>query len=265
MRRGGGTASTLAGGDRSGLRVTGFAVLFVLLLAAPARAGSETLVVDLSQRMVAINLGFAGTKMLLFGAIDGPGDVVVIVRGPDRRVVMHRKSRVLGVWVNTATMTFDRAPSFYAVAASGPLSEIATETVRARNEMGLEHLRLDLPRAKASANVAAEWRAGLIRNHEALGLYQAKVEPITIFVNRLFRAELDLPANVPTGTYKVQVYLLEDGRVVKGEGRGLEVRKIGAEAEIYDFAYQNSPLYGLIAILVALMAGWAAHLAFRKA
>ena len=77
----------------------------------------------------AITTGFAGTNVLLFGAVDGQGDVVVVVRGPDRPVTIHRKSRVLGIWANTAQMTFERAPSFYAVASSRPLNEIAPATV----------------------------------------------------------------------------------------------------------------------------------------
>ena len=247
------------------VRHLGLATAWLLLaLSSPARATSDVLVVDLSQETVAITTGFAGTDVLLFGAMEGKGDVVVIVRGPDRPAVVRRKSRVPGVWVNTAQMTFERAPSFYAIASSRPLAEIAQETVLSREQMGLDHLRLDLPRAKASANVAAEWRAGLIRNHESLGLYQAEVGRITVLFNRLFRAEIHLPANVETGTYQVWIYLLRDGHVVSAQRRGLEVERIGTQAVIYDFAYQNSALYGLFAILVALMAGWAAHLAFRK-
>jgi len=233
---------------------------------APAGAPkANTLVADLSDHLVAISAGFAGTDVLLFGATEGKGDVVVIVRGPDRAVAVHRKSRVLGVWVNTARMTFERAPSFYAIASSRPLAQIAAQTVLAREEMGIQYLRLDLPRAKASPNVAAEWRTGLIRNHQRDGLYQTEVGRVIFLGNRLFRAEFKLPANVPTGEYKVKVILLQDGRVVEAQTTPLTVEKIGAEAAIYDFAHQNSALYGLIAILVALMAGWVAHLAFRKA
>ena len=240
-------------------------VVAACLLAPAGAPKANTLVADLSSPLVAISAGFAGADVLLFGATEGEGDVVVIVRGPDRPVVVHRKSRVLGVWVNTAQMTFDRAPSFYSIASSRPLAEIAPATVLARHQMGLDNLRLELPRAKASANVAAEWRAGLIRNHEAQGLYRAEVGRVTFLGNRLFRAEFKLPANVPTGTYEVKVFLLQDGRMVDAQTTALTVSKVGAEAAIYDFAYQNSALYGLIAILVALMAGWAAHLVFRKA
>lgn len=247
-----------------GSRAAGFAAgcLAVVLAAGAARA--DSLVADLSQRLVAITTGFVGTEVLLFGATEGAGDVVVVVRGPDRPVVMHRKSRVLGVWVNTAQMTFDRVPSFYAVASSRPLDEIATEPVRARHEMGVEYLRLELPPAKASPNVAAEWRAGLIRNHQRLGLFPREVGTITFLGNRLFRANVRLPANVPTGAYQVHTYLLQDARVVAAQTTPLFVSKIGTEALIFDFAYEQSAWYGLFAIVVALMAGWLAHLSFRK-
>ncbi|MEE8188982.1 MAG: TIGR02186 family protein [Kiloniellales bacterium] len=249
------------------IRPPGFAVAWLLLLAlsSPARATSDVLVADLSRHLVAITTGFAGTDVLLFGAIEDKGDVVVIVRGPDRPMVMHRKSRVLGVWINTASMTFARAPSFYAVASSRPLAQIAAQTVLAREEMGIQYLRLDLPRAKASPNVAAEWRAGLIRNHQRDGLYKTEVGRVIFLGNRLFRAEFQLPANVPTGEYQVKVLLLQDGHVVKAQTTPLTVDKIGAEALVYNFAYEQSALYGIFAILVALMAGWLAHMAFRKA
>jgi hypothetical protein len=59
-----------------------------LAIAGPLRAAP--LVADLSKHLVAITTGFAGTDVLLFGAIDEPGDVVVIVWGPPQEVVMHR-------------------------------------------------------------------------------------------------------------------------------------------------------------------------------
>jgi uncharacterized protein (TIGR02186 family) len=248
-----------------GAAATGFALVAACLLVPAGAPNAGTLVADLSRHLVAISTGFAGTDVLLFGATEGKGDVVVIVRGPDRPVVVHRKSRVLGVWVNTAQMTFNRVPSFYAIASSRPLAEVAPSTVLARHQMGLDNLRLELTWAKASANVAQKWRAGLIRNHEAQGLYRGEVGRVIFLGNRLFRAGIHLPANVHTGTYQVEVFHLQGGRVISAQTTPLQVSKVGAQAEVYDFAHQNSALYGMIAILVALVAGWAAHLAFRKA
>ena len=248
------------------IRISASLVLACVLAGTfvPGTARAQSLAADLSQRLVAITAGFAGTDVLLFGAVDGPGDVVVVVRGPERPITMHRKSRVLGIWANTAQMTFDRAPSFYAIASSKPIKEIARDAVRARHELGIDQLRLELPAAKASPNMAQEWRQGLIRNFQRSGLYVDKVGTITFLGNRLFRVQIRLPSNVPTGAYQAVTYLLRDGHVVSAQTMPLFVSKVGAEAFVYDFAFRYSAYYGLIAIVIALVAGWLAHLAFRK-
>jgi len=81
---------------------------------------------------------------------------------------------------------------------------------------------------------------------------------------RLFRTEMDFPANVPTGTYQVEVYLFHGGEVVSAQTTPLIVGKIGIGAEVFDFANRQAALYGLMAVLLAVAAGWLAAVAFRK-
>lgn len=258
MRRGGRHGRFAATG------ICGLAALLALGLAIAGPLRAAPLVADLSKHLVAITTGFAGTDVLLFGAIDEPGDVVVIVWGPPQEVVMHRKSKIAGIWINTAAMTFDRVPSFYSVASSRMLDEVASDVVLSRLEIGVERLNLPLPPAKASPNIARNWRDALIRNKQRLGHYGKDVGQVIFLGESLFRTLVEFPANVPTGTYQIEVYLLRDGRVVSAQTTPLIVGKIGVEAEVFDFAHNYSALYGLIAILVALVAGWLAHVAFRR-
>ena len=236
----------------------------VVLDAGRARAAQE-LIADLSEHLVAITTGFAGAEVLLFGAVEHPGDIVVVVRGPPRPVRMHRKSRVFGIWMNTATMTFSAVPSYYALSASDDLDAITLPSVRARHDLGLAHMNLPLPRAKASANVARDWRAALIRAKQRDGHYHAEVGDVVFLGARLFRAKVRFPANVPTGRYTVETFYLRDGRVVAAQATPLQVGKVGLEAEIFDFAHERAGFYGVIAIAIALMAGWLAHSIFRQA
>jgi uncharacterized protein (TIGR02186 family) len=244
----------------------------VVLAGVPAeRADTQDLVADLSKHLVAITTGFTGTEVLLFGAVEqptdgaAPGEVAVVVRGPNTPVTMRRKSRVAGIWMNTASMTFPRVPSFYAVAASAPLSQIATPQVRQRNGIGLDALDLPLPPAKASPNVAQEWRDALIRAKQRNDLYAASVRPVVFLGARLFRSEVYFPANVPTGSYQVETYLLRDGQVVSAQTTPLIVSKVGVEATLTRFAFEYAAVYGLVAIIVALLAGWGGYALFRKA
>jgi uncharacterized protein (TIGR02186 family) len=248
----------------------------------------------LSDHLVAITTGFVGVDVLLFGAIPPPAegagegttggttggtpggtrggttggaatrDVVVVVRGPEDRQVLHRKSNVAGIWMNTARMTFGSVPSYYAVAATRPLADIAAPTVLAANGIGLEHLDFEIPAARVGGQLREEWREGLIRAKQRQNLYVQEAGTVRVVGDTLFRTEVHFPTNVPTGLYQAQVYLFSDGQIVSAQAIPLSVSKVGLEAEIFDFAHQQAGAYGLIAVLLALVAGWLGHLIFRR-
>lgn len=248
-------------------------LLLILLLTAtmmaptggPAHA-AEPLVADLSHHLVAITTGFAGTQVLLFGAVDdvpGIADVVVVVRGPARTQIVRRKGRRAGIWVNVGEAEIPDAPSFYHVAATRPLAQVAGPEALARHRIGLDNLGLAVrtgdPRAPAP-----EYAAALIRLKQADGLYGTRTDDIGFLSRRLFRTEVYFPANVPVGTYRVEVYLLVDGEVASTQVTPLMISKIGLGAGIFEFAQRYSAAYAIVAIMLAAGGGLAAAAAFKR-
>jgi hypothetical protein len=75
---------------------------------------------------------------------------------------------------------------------------------------------------------------------------------------------MDFPANVPTGIYTVEVYLLRKGEVVSAQTTPLIISKTGIGAEVFDFANRQAALYGLLAVLLAALAGWLGAVALRR-
>lgn len=230
--------------------------------AGPAHAADE-LVADISQHLVAITTGFTGADVLLFGATEGEGDVVVVVRGPEETRMVRRKGRVAGIWLNEAEMSFETVPAYYAVAANRPLHEFVPERIGARHQIGLRHLRLTPPDGAHSETVDA-FREGLIRNKQSAKLYSRQPARIAFLGNRLFRTDMHFPANAPVGTYTVETFLIRDGDVVSAGITPLVVGKVGFEAGVFGLAHRHSLAYGVLAILMAAVAGWAAGLVFRK-
>ena len=105
----------------------------------------------------------------------------------------------------------------------------------------------------------------MVRLKTEEGLYSEELGSVNMMSNRLFRTELHFPAEVPTGTYLVEVYLFRDGAVTSAEIVPFTVSKIGIGADIYDFAENYGAAYGLVAVLLAVAAGYAASAAFRRA
>jgi uncharacterized protein (TIGR02186 family) len=244
------------------------ALLLVVLVAGIASsrtAWAQSLVADLSNHLIAINTGFVGTDVVLFGAVDGPGDVAVVVQGPPTEVMVRRKARVAGIWINAASMEFQQVPSFYSVATNRPLEQIIGDAVLARHEIGLGHLRLaPLSPGRASPDRIREFREALIRNKQEEGLYGKALGQVAFLGERLFRTNVYFPANVPTGAYTVSVFLIRDGDVVSAQTTPLTVSKVGFSAEIFEFAMRQSTFYGISAIIFAVAAGWLAGAIFRK-
>jgi uncharacterized protein (TIGR02186 family) len=245
------------------LREVSLAALLWLAAGATPANGAAVLA-DLSSHIIAIGGGFTGDSVVLFGSTDGPGDIIAVVRGPERDVTVWRKGKVAGLWVNAESLTFNNLPAFYAVVASRPVEQLIQPSVAALYKIGTPYLKYETA-SPTSPERARVFTDALIKEQRQAGLFVPDIGRVTFLGERLFRATLSFPENVPTGTYLVQVFLIRNGDVVSGQTTPLVVSKVGLDAEISDFAIRQSAAYGVIAIAVALAAGWLASLPFRRA
>jgi uncharacterized protein (TIGR02186 family) len=238
-----------------------FLLALVTLFASAARA--QPLVADLSSHLIAITTGFTGTELVLFGAVEQPGDIVVVVRGPEGPVTVRRKERMLGLWANGSSVTFTGVPSFYHVAASRSLDDIAPRDQLARQRIGVDQLNFGTT-DNVSDTARAIFQAALLREKQGAGLFPIVPGRVLFIGRQLFRTNVTLPPDLPTGAYQVSVYLFRNGQVAGAQTTPLLVSQSGVSADIQDFAYRRSLLYGLVAVMLAVVAGWLASMFFRR-
>ena len=236
----------------------------LVLLALPGAARAQQLVADLTNHLVAITTGFTGTSVVLFGATDGGGDIVVVVRGPERETVVRRKSRIGGIWLNARSVAFANVPGYYAVLASRPVEDIIPANLRQVHEIGFDDLKL-APAERAKPGDVTAFRAALIEEQQRAGLYEKQTGQVSFLGDRLFRASIAFPATVPTGTYLIQVFLVRKGDIVAAQTTPLIISQTGLEADINDFAQNHALFYGLVAVVMAAMAGWGVTFLLRNA
>ena len=80
----------------------------------------------------------------------------------------------------------------------------------------------------------------------------------------LYRARINIPARVPVGTYTAETFLIRDGRVIAGAAREIRIEKLGFERFIADAAERWSLTYGIVAVALSLLLGWAASALFQR-
>ena len=244
------------------------ALILLLVLGTAARA--ETVVAGLSQNRISITANFDGSEIIIFGAVKRespvpeapPLQVVVTLEGPSEPVTVRRKERRFGIWMNTDAVEVDAAPSFYAVATSGPFDEALS------NVEDLRH-QVSIPRAIRSVGApmtvtdAEAFTEALIRIRTRAGLYQVLEDAVEMTDQTLFRASITLPANLTEGDYRARIFLTRGGEVVDAYETEVGVRKVGLERWIYTLAHDRPLVYGLLSLAIAIVAGWAASAVFR--
>ena len=243
------------------------AALFLLLMASPVAA--QEVIASLTQNRVSITANFDGSEITIFGAVkrDAPeGDealgLVIAVSGPNKPVLVRRKEKQVGIWINADAVEVDAAPSFYAVSTSGPLREVLSDIDDLRH-------RITIPRAIRSVGAPMgiadpeSFTEALIRIRSKNDLYQHNEGAVVLEDATLFQTAVALPANLTEGDYKARIFLTNAGRVISQFDTTIDVRKVGLERFLFNLAHQRPFAYGLLSLFIAIAAGWAASAFFR--
>jgi len=241
------------------------ALLLGLTVPALGQAREPILVPEVSQHDIVLRQGFTGTDLLLYGALldprgqraDSSYDVVVVLKGPTEPVRLREKDQIAGIWVNAADTDYRSVPSFYALASSRAVSEIVDERTAAIYELGLEYLQLS-PTGAIDPDEQTRFSAGLVDLRVRQGLYAQFDGAVAVSEGVLYSVRLPIPSNVRPGQYTAETFAIADGRVISSATSQVAVRKEGFERVVADEAQENAFFYGLFAISMSVLMGWAA-------
>jgi uncharacterized protein (TIGR02186 family) len=241
---------------------------------AAAALPPETVQADISTREIAVTSSFAGSEIVVFGAVHnsrqssaeaGIYDVVIVVVGTPTKLVARKKSRVAGMWLNTDSLPFDSVPSYYAIASTHPLDEVASPEVLKATGIGFEYVPMTIAKGN-EARTAAEvkdFRDAIVRLKSRDGLYAMKDVGVAFIGPSLFRASIEVPANVVVGPFETRVYLFRSGELLHQYNARLDLERQGLEEKMHVLAFKNPLVYGLVMIGLATGAGLLAAAVFR--
>ena len=244
-------------------------ILTLLMLLNTAPIAAEEVVLGMSHDEVAITATFDGSEILVFGAIKReskispvPLQVIVAVSGPSEPLLVRRKERKFGIWVNTDTVEVDLAPSFYAVATSAPWDQVVTDTEDLRHKISINRAIRSVGAPMHIEN-AQSFSDAVMRISKKSGLYQLRENTVAVDQQTLFRTSIEMPANLTEGNYKTRIFLTRNGQVLSHFETDIAVRKVGLERFLFTLSRENPLVYGLMSLAIAIFAGWSASAVFQ--
>jgi hypothetical protein len=239
-------------------------VLGVLLAGVlPARAAAPVLTV--SPGTVKIGAFFNGQAVTVSGTIPAGAQAVLEVVGSSAEEILMRKGRRGGLWMNVGRIMVHDAPSLYLVMSTAKQLLTATPpeatwgyqalkqrikfTGRIEPAERQEFLGQFL-QLKESEHFYASWPGGL-----KVGAATGGEIPV--------KGSFALPTITRPGTYKVCLSVIQEGKVVSSTCSDLKVEMVGFPALLAALAYQHGASYGVLAVVIAIVTGFAMGFLFK--
>ncbi|MBQ4875529.1 MAG: TIGR02186 family protein [Rickettsiaceae bacterium H1] len=204
---------------------------------------------DLTLRKIKINSDFKGVDVLIFGALDVKGKLIIVVHGPKRSLAINKKEKKYGLWVNGKREKIDDVKQFYAITSTDELSKIT-------NEEGLNSIRI----SDLSFGENKELNEAFKQMKMNKKLYFESIKSVGLINDKLFRSNIKLPGNIPQGRYVIEILLFYNHRLFGIQTIPLLVSNVGIESFIFDMHYMHPIGYAIFAITIALFIGWISSL-----
>ena len=224
----------------------------------------EPLVVVPETSQVNITTDFAGSDLKAVGAMDGPGDLIIKVAGPQQEATLSRETKLGPFWVGGDTVKMAGAPSLLFLYATAPIASILSPAEQEKYGLSLEGVPVRIE-PQLQAHAADDWRKAFFRLKERQGYYHENDRAIRVFGNRLFIADMRLPGDLQVGTYTVETLLVKSGKVVGHTVGDFKVRLSGIERRVWNAAHDYPWSFGALFTLAAMVLGFVLNaIPYRK-
>jgi uncharacterized protein (TIGR02186 family) len=237
----------------------------LLILSLPSLVWGASLDLKVFPSQVEIGAFFRGQRVTVAAMIpQGTGAVMEVVgQAVDEHLM--RKGRRGGLWLNVGEIDFHGAPSLYMVMSTDPK---LLEAAAAAEPWGYPALKTQVTMSGlVQDRERDEFFEQFLKLKESEGLYTTFQEPIK--ESRVagglvpVKGEFRLPTNVKPGSYEVCLSVIQEGRVTAKECGELKVMMVGFPAIIATLAYQQGAIYGILAVVIAIVTGFAIGFIFK--
>jgi uncharacterized protein (TIGR02186 family) len=219
---------------------------------------------------ITIDFFYHGSTVSVRGEADPDTDLVIKITSPEEHQTLKQKGKVGGMlWMNVGTMKFEQTPNFYEVFSTKKVEDILSREELDRNVIGYDALGKHVEITPvANEQEKTRWFDEFVKFKEASRVYTTSFGKITTTRKDDGRQEYyiltDWPYQAAPGDYLVTVYAVKGNKVIEKAESKVNVAQVGMVKSLATMAKNTPAIYGFLSIGVALGAGFAVSMVFRK-
>jgi uncharacterized protein (TIGR02186 family) len=216
--------------------------------------------------VIEVGTFFNGTQVQVTAALTERSDIVVKLVGKDETVILNKKERKALFWLNAAKDTVKNAPSIYILACSDALNELSNKEELDKEMLGYNSLKEKIL-FKSNLPLTGKEFTEFIKFKEHNGcykIYKGAVIKLDSNGNQVLKAHVDIPSFIPVGEYDIVVYCFKNGVLTDKSVVNLSVEQVGLPLFISNLADESPAVYGILAIILAMLAGILIGMVFSK-
>jgi hypothetical protein len=242
--------------------------LAMLAVCAPVPAMAASSDFHVTPSNLYIRESFQGAPVTISADIpkkSGTVSAIVEIRGTEHDDHLLRQGRRGGLWMSVGEVTIHGAPSAYLV--------MSTPDLPSHSDIGdgwgygalQKHVEFTGVLPKDGADTLFDQ---FVKLKESEGLYGIFPKSLNLGDapgdSSKVEGRLMLPSNIAPGNYHIVLSVLNSGKLMEQRATDLHVEMQGIPGFLTKLAYQHSVLYGLAAVVIAIITGFVMGILFTS-
>lgn len=243
-------------------------MLIALFLFLSFQTANAKLTATANHDHISIDFFYHGSTVSVRGISDPGTDLIIKFTSDEGSESLRKKGKVGGLlWMNTGELDIEHVPNFYSVHSTKKVEDILSEDELNKYVIGYPALEKHVTMNTSDEGEKAGWFKEFQKFKEYSNLYTETTGKISLTEKdgaQHYYILTEWPYQAAPGHYTVTVYAVKNKKVVETATSNVVVAQVGMVKSFANMAKNNAALYGIIAILSALGAGFGVGLVFRK-
>ncbi|HMK34788.1 MAG TPA: TIGR02186 family protein [Desulfomonilaceae bacterium] len=212
-----------------------------------------------------VSESFRGALVTISADIPKGAGAIVEIEGATHDDRLLRQGRRGGLWMSVGEVTVQGAPSVYLVETTPDLASHPDTGAQWGYEALQKRMAFSGAIPEDGVGVLFEQFVRLKESEGLYGLFPRSLKPTRASENHTtVEGEFVLPSNIAPGNYRVVLSVLNSGKLLERQSAEFSIDMTGLPGFLASLAYHHAALYGLAAVVIAIVTGFVMGILFTS-